>query len=141
MDAVQPTNWACPHDHHQCETRNCRSFQACLGSAATATKIGQHDAEIARLKAELESTRQQRDDNYALAESWRCQVLARATERYAALADARRYQAIRSQFSAMSADIDGSHAWIWRGNPSRLRGPTLDAAIDAAMAGEPQQSP
>lgn len=46
-------------------------------------------------------------------------------------ADAERYQCIRSQFSAMSAAIDGNHAWVWRGNPDRLRGPTLDAAIDA----------
>ena len=48
-------------------------------------------------------------------------------------ADAARYRFIKPDFSAMSVDIDGNHNWAYRRNFS-LRGPSLDAAIDAAMA-------
>jgi hypothetical protein len=47
-------------------------------------------------------------------------------------ADAGRYQFLRGDFSPMGLNIDGQHAWAYRRNAT-LRGPTLDAAIDAAM--------
>lgn len=49
--------------------------------------------------------------------------------------DAARYHFLRSDFSVMGANIDGQHSWAYRRNFS-LRGPTLDAAIDAAR-GQP----
>lgn len=51
----------------------------------------------------------------------------------AAAQDAERYRFLRDDFSVMSANIDGQHSWAYRRNFS-LRGPTLDAAIDASMA-------
>jgi hypothetical protein len=50
--------------------------------------------------------------------------------------DAERYRQIKHDFSAASLDIDGSHSWVYRRNFS-LKGPTLDAAIDAARKGVP----
>ena len=44
--------------------------------------------------------------------------------------DAERYHFLRRDFSVSSPDIDGNHAWAYRN--FSLRGPTLDAAIDAA---------
>jgi len=46
--------------------------------------------------------------------------------------DAMRYRWLRQDFSPMGLNIDGNHAWVYRRNFS-LKGPTLDAAIDAAM--------
>ncbi len=67
------------------------------------------------------------DEKMAAYREWRdakARELAAVTaERDAAMADARRYRWLDSKFSAMSTDI-------------QLRGATLDAAIDAAMAGE-----
>jgi hypothetical protein len=48
--------------------------------------------------------------------------------------DAERYLQIKHDFSAASLDIDGNHSWVYRRNFS-LKGPTLDAAIDAARKG------
>jgi hypothetical protein len=48
------------------------------------------------------------------------------------VADALRYRFLRHDFSVASLNIDGNHAWAYRRNFS-LRGPTLDAAIDAAL--------
>jgi hypothetical protein len=47
------------------------------------------------------------------------------------VADAERYTFLRGDFSPMGLNIDGNHAWAYRRNAS-LKGPTLDAAIDAA---------
>ena len=46
--------------------------------------------------------------------------------------DALRYRYLKYQFSVFSADIQGQHSWLWRGNPSRLIGPNIDEAIDHA---------
>jgi len=46
--------------------------------------------------------------------------------------DAERYRYLRDDFSPMGLNIDGDHAWAYRRNAT-LKGPNLDAAIDAAM--------
>jgi hypothetical protein len=46
--------------------------------------------------------------------------------------DAERYRFLRKDFSPMGLNIDGNHAWAYRRNAT-LKGPTLDAAIDAAI--------
>jgi hypothetical protein len=48
--------------------------------------------------------------------------------------DANRYRFLRADFSPMGLNIDGNHAWAYRRNAT-LKGPTLDAAIDAAAPG------
>lgn len=48
------------------------------------------------------------------------------------MADAARWRGMRKQFAPLGIDISGNHSWQWRGNPARLRGPTLDAAMDAS---------
>ena len=48
-----------------------------------------------------------------------------------------RYRFLCSQFSPMGLNIDGNHAWQWRGSPDKLRGATMDAAIAAAIRGAP----
>jgi hypothetical protein len=63
------------------------------------------------------------------ADYWRAQAEANAK-------DAERYQFLRDDFSPMGLDIDGNHAWAYRRNAT-LKGPNLDAAIDAAMAPRP----
>ena len=52
-----------------------------------------------------------------------------------ALEDAERYAHIKVQFSPMSLDINGQHSWMWRGDPSSLKGPNIDVAVDAARKG------
>jgi hypothetical protein len=47
--------------------------------------------------------------------------------------DAERYHFLRDDFSPIGLNIDGNHAWAYRRNAT-LKGPTLDAAIDAAIA-------
>lgn len=47
-------------------------------------------------------------------------------------ADAERYRFLRQDFSPIGLNIDGNHAWAYRRNAT-LKGPNLDAAIDAAM--------
>ena len=49
-------------------------------------------------------------------------------------ADAERYQWLRARYRAMSMDMGGNHSWVPDGRVMReLRGPTLNAAIDAAL--------
>jgi len=61
----------------------------------------------------------------------------RIADRQAAMErDARRYRALRKQFAPFSMDIDGNHSWCWRGNPSRMKGSTFDAAADRLLEGE-----
>jgi hypothetical protein len=48
-------------------------------------------------------------------------------------AQAKRYQFLRTDFSPMGLNIDGNHAWAYRRN-AMLKGPSLDEAIDVAMA-------
>lgn len=50
--------------------------------------------------------------------------------------DAARYRFLRHDFSPMGVNIDGNHAWAYRRNAT-LKGPNLDAAIDAAILAEP----
>jgi hypothetical protein len=50
--------------------------------------------------------------------------------------DAARYRFISAGFTPMGLDMSGNHPWVCRVSPSRLKGPTLDAAIDSAMKGE-----
>lgn len=47
-------------------------------------------------------------------------------------AEAKRYRFLRGDFSPMGLNIDGNHAWAYRRNAT-LKGPNLDAALDAAM--------
>ena len=49
--------------------------------------------------------------------------------------DAERYRFLRQDFSPMGLDIDCNHAWAYRRNAT-LKGPNLDAAIDAALRKE-----
>ena len=62
-------------------------------------------------------------------------LIAQLAERDAEIArlreDAERYQFLRNDFSVSSPNMNGNHAWAYRRNFS-LKGPTLDAAIDAA---------
>lgn len=52
-----------------------------------------------------------------------------------AMKDVERYRFLRKDFSPMGLDIDCNHAWAYRRNAT-LKGPNLDAAIDAALCGE-----
>lgn len=48
------------------------------------------------------------------------------------MSDAERYQFIKEHLAQIhSPKMDGSHSWRFR--PLYYRGPTLDAALDAAM--------
>jgi len=49
--------------------------------------------------------------------------------------NARRYLELKKQFAPFSMDIDGNHSWCWRGNPSRMKGATFDAAADRLLEG------
>ena len=72
-----------------------------------------------------------------LSERERLTLLAKEERRKAgkALEDAERYAHIKVQFSPMSLDINGQHSWMWRGDPSSLKGPNIDVAVDAARKG------
>jgi hypothetical protein len=50
--------------------------------------------------------------------------------------DARRLAYLESLFTPMGLDANGNHPLVCRGNPARLRGPNLRAAVDAAIAQE-----
>jgi hypothetical protein len=50
--------------------------------------------------------------------------------------DAARYQFVKSLSRASSANIDGNHSWTCNLWINAIRGPNLDAALDAAMKGE-----
>jgi hypothetical protein len=60
-------------------------------------------------------------------------------ERFAALVeqrntqDARRYRYLKSFCSPMGLDANNNHLWTCRINPSRMRGASVDEALDAAM--------
>lgn len=58
-------------------------------------------------------------------------ALLKAVEELAA--DAARYRWLRNGFRAMSLDMGGKHTWVQRSS-SMLRGPSVDEAIDAAIA-------
>lgn len=77
------------------------------GSTLPNNSCAQAADEIERLRAELESLR----------------------------SAAVRYWFLRDDFSPIGVNIDGNHAWAYRRNAT-LKGPNLDAAIDAAMTGE-----
>lgn len=47
--------------------------------------------------------------------------------------DAERWRFIKDQFSPFSVNIEGNHAWQWRGNPERLRGYSISEAVDKAI--------
>lgn len=72
-------------------------------------------------------------------QGWRvvCMLLAEEVRRLAEIElatrrDAKRYQFLRADFAPMGLNIDGNHAWAYRRN-AMLKGPNLDAAIDAAI--------
>lgn len=46
-----------------------------------------------------------------------------------------RFWFLRNDFSPIGLNIDGNHVWAYRRNAA-LKGPNLEAAIDAAMTGE-----
>lgn len=48
--------------------------------------------------------------------------------------DAARYRWLRSRFRVFGLNIDGQHGWCTTGDVGRIRGPSLDAAIDAERA-------
>lgn len=48
---------------------------------------------------------------------------------------ARRWKTISQEFRVMSPHIDGNHCWVLRSS-DRLRGPTMEAAVDAIAAQE-----
>lgn len=75
----------------------------------------------------------QRLDGYReLAE--KCAALE--AERDALRRDAERYVWLRKRFRVFGLNIDGQHHWCPTGEVGRIQGPTLDAAIDAAMEGK-----
>lgn len=47
--------------------------------------------------------------------------------------DAARYRFLESDFAPMGLNIDGNHVWAYRRNAT-LKGPSLSAAIDAAIS-------
>ena len=67
-------------------------------------------------------------------------VIAAQADLEALRKDAERYRWMRNDFGVMGANIDGQHSWAYRRNFS-LRGPTLDAAIDRAVAAEREGGP
>jgi len=48
--------------------------------------------------------------------------------------DAERYRFIKSKTKTFSLDMGGNHTYVMDFSIARLRGPSLDAAIDAAVA-------
>jgi hypothetical protein len=64
---------------------------------------------------------------------------ARQLEREVAAlkADAERWRYVKQFFRTMGAHMDGQHTWAFHHSIARMRGPTIDAAIDAAKTGTP----
>ena len=87
--------------------------------------------EIAQLREYLDAAQRRASALGEEAINLRAQRDAARADWVALREDAARYQFLREDFSVMGANIDGNHAWAYRRNFS-LRGPTLDAAIDAA---------
>jgi len=54
------------------------------------------------------------------------------TDRDAFKADAERWQAVKPLFRVMSLDMSGNHTWVLS-HHGLLKGPSIDAAIDALM--------
>ena len=59
-------------------------------------------------------------------------------ERDAAVAYAARYRWLRTRFRVSSLDMSGQHGYAPTGEVGRIKGPSFDAAIDAARAKEGQ---
>lgn len=55
-----------------------------------------------------------------------------------AMVDAERYRWVRKRFRIMSLDISGQHGYVPTGEIGRIKGPSFDAAIDAAREKEKQ---
>lgn len=51
--------------------------------------------------------------------------------------DAERWRLARKWFRVMSPHIDGNHGWCPTGEWGRVKGPSIDAAIDAARKAPP----
>lgn len=85
----------------------------------------QSQAEVERLTRECQTLR-----NVAVTADERAEKAE--VERDALRADAERYRHIRPMFRAFSAHVDGMHSWCATGELARMKGPTFDAAIDAA---------
>ena len=96
-----------------------------------AMKQDDKDAEMAQLREYLDAAQRRASALGEEAINLRAQRDAARADWVALREDAARYQFLREDFSVMGANIDGNHAWAYRRNFS-LRGPTLDAAIDAA---------
>ena len=63
-------------------------------------------------------------------------VLLQAADKIAALeADAARYRELKKHIRTFSLKTDGQHVYSASGTLANLRGPTLDAALDAMKGG------
>jgi len=95
------------------------------------TIVAQRDearAEVERLRADAA--------DFHMAYRMKCdeETKAQAVEIEMLRADAERYRWLRARYRAMSMDMGGNHSWVPDGRVMReLRGPTLNAAIDAAL--------
>lgn len=92
---------------------------------------------IAALRKALEATEQEPDlyRSYIVV----CEELVKRTvECDALMAESARYQFMKSRSRVAGLDIDGDHSWTCQIFSNDVSGPTLDAAIDAALkqAGE-----
>jgi hypothetical protein len=80
--------------------------------------------------------RQIKGDSQQARRKLKATITTLVQERDALKQDAARYQFVKSLSRASSANIDGNHSWtcnLWIG---AIRGPNLDAALDAAMKGK-----
>lgn len=66
---------------------------------------------------------------------WELDATDESAELIEIIRNARRYLELKKQFAPFSMDIDGNHSWCWRGNPSRMKGSTFDAAADRLLEG------
>ena len=60
-------------------------------------------------------------------------AMTEPTDTAAGPTDAQMLDWLIESFSPMGLNIDGNHAWQWRGSPARLRGANMREAIRAAM--------
>ena len=65
---------------------------------------------------------------------WKKRAEQAEAERDAAVADAERYRWLRTKFRVSSLDMSGQHGYAPNGEVGRIKGPSLDAAIDAARS-------
>jgi hypothetical protein len=82
---------------------------------------------------EIEHLAEAKDSHFAQAMANGAKAREYRDEADALRKDAERYRFLCGDFSPMGLNIDGNHAWAYRRNAT-LKGPSLDAAIDAAMA-------